>query len=125
MKFDFLDKKADYLGIAGSVLCIVHCLLTPVLIMTSTLMKDTFVRTSVLGLDYIFIGVNIIAVYFATRHATSPAIKLALWGFLTLFAGALLLENTSRLFEYLTYVASVGLVLTHLLNLRQHRQHAH
>ncbi len=125
MKFNFLDKKADYLGIAGSVLCIIHCLLTPVLIMTSTLLKDNLVRTSVLGLDYVFIGVNVMAVYFATRHATSPAIKMALWSFLALFAGALLLEHTNRVFEYLTYVASAGLVFTHLLNLRQHRQHAH
>lgn len=125
MKFDFWDRKADYLGIAGSVLCIVHCLITPVIIMTSTFMKDDLVRTSVLGLDYVFIGVNIMAVYFATRHATSPAVKTALWSFLVLFAGALLLENTSRVFEYLAYVASAGLVFTHLLNLRQHRQHVH
>ncbi|MBC8153469.1 MAG: MerC domain-containing protein [Bacteroidetes bacterium] len=125
MKFDFLDKKADYIGIIGSVLCILHCLITPVLIMTSTMLKDDLVRTSVLGLDYLFIGVNMVAVYFATRHATSPAIKTALWGFLALFAGALLLESTNRLFEYVMYAASAGLVLTHLLNLRQHRQHAH
>ncbi len=124
MKVD-LDKKADYLGIAGSILCIVHCLVTPVLIMTSTLLKDELVRTSFAGLDYAFIGVNIIAVYFATRHATSPIIKMALWGFLSLFSVALLLENNSRVFEYLTYAASIGLVLTHMANLRQHRQHVH
>ena len=124
MKVD-LDKKADYLGIVGSVLCIVHCLVTPVLIMTSTLLKNDLVRTSFVGLDYIFIGVNAVAVYFATRHATSPVIKTALWGFLGLFSVALLLESNSRLFEYLTYAASAGLVVTHVLNLRQHRQHAH
>lgn len=125
MKFDFWDKKADYLGIIGSVLCVVHCLLTPVLIMTSTLLKDDLVRRSILGLDYIFIGVNVLAVYFATRHAPSPAIKTALWSFLILFAGALLLESTNPVFEYVAYVASAGLVLTHLINLRQHRQHVH
>lgn len=124
MKVDW-NKKADYLGIAGSILCIVHCLVTPVLVMTSTLLKDDIVRTGFVGLDYVFIAVNVVAVWFATRHATSPVIKTALWGFLCLFSVALLFENNSRLFEYLTYAASAGLVLTHVVNLRQHRQHAH
>lgn len=125
MKFDFRDKKADYLGIVGSVLCMIHCLVTPILVMTSALMKDTLVRTSVFGLDYIFIGINIMAVYFATRHATSSVIKMTLWGFLSLFAVALLLEHTDKIFEYIAYAASAGLVFAHFLNLRQHHQHTH
>lgn len=125
MKIDFLNKKADYIGIAGSVLCIIHCLVTPVLILTSTLVRHDTLRLGFLSLDYIFIAVNIVAVYFATRHATSPGIKRALWGFLAVFATALLLEPVSIAFAYLAYAASAGLVLTHLTNLRQHRFHQH
>lgn len=125
MKTDFIDKKADYVGITGSVLCMIHCIAAPVLVMTAGLFHNDTLRTGFLGLDYVFIAVNIVAVYFATRQHTSPAIRMSLWSFLALFAVALLLEGSSSTFEYVAYVASAGLVITHLINLRQHRlQHA-
>jgi hypothetical protein len=126
MKTDLLSRKADYIGIAGSVLCIIHCLITPVLLMTTALFQNEKLRIGYLSLDYVFIGVNIIAVYFATRHYVHPLIKKSLWGFLSLFSIALLLEDVNPFFEYVAYIASAGLVITHLLNIRQHRlSHAH
>ncbi len=126
MKTDFLNRKADYLGIIGSVLCMIHCLATPVLLMTTALVQDKHLRVGYLSLDYLFIGINITAVYFATRHHAAPIIKTALWSFLSLFSLALLLEDTAPLFEFVAYGASAGLVITHLFNLRQHRlSHAH
>ena len=122
MKLDLFDKKADYIGIMGSVLCIIHCMAAPVMVMTAGFLRnDTTLRTGFLGLDYVFIAINIAAVYFATRHHTSTAIRAALWGFLSLFAVSLLLETASPLFDYTAYFASAGLVITHLINLRQHR----
>lgn len=126
MKTDLLSRKADYIGITGSVLCIIHCLITPILLMTTALLQDEQLRIGYLSLDYVFIGVNIIAVYFATRHYAPPLIKKSLWGFLSLFTIALLLEDVNPAFEYLAYTASAGLVISHLLNIRQHRlNHVH
>lgn len=126
MKVDSYSNKADYIGITGSVLCIIHCLITPVLLLTSSLFQNSALRVGYLSLDYVFIGVNVIAVYFATRHYAPPAIKRSLWGFLAMFSVALLLEDTAPIFEYIAYLASAGLVITHLLNIRQHRlSHSH
>ena len=126
MKPDSLSRKADYIGITGSVLCIIHCLITPILLVTSSALQHSALRIGYLSLDYVFIGVNIIAVYFATRHYAPLSIKRSLWGFLTLFSIALLLEDTAPVFQYIAYAASAGLVITHLLNIRQHRlNHAH
>lgn len=126
MKTDLLSRKADYIGITGSVLCIIHCLITPVLLMTTTVLQDEKLRVGYLSLDYVFIAVNVLAVYSATRHYASPLVKRSLWGFLALFTIALLLEDTSPAFQYLAYAASAGLVMTHLVNIRQHRlSHAH
>ena len=125
MKLNLFDKKADYIGITGSVLCMIHCITAPILVVASGLFHDDTLRTGFLGLDYVFIAINIAAVYFATRHHTSLTIRTALWSFLALFAVALLLEDTSTVFNYAAYVASAGLVITHLVNLWQHRlQHA-
>lgn len=126
MKPDSLSRKADYIGITGSVLCIIHCLITPILLVTSSALQHSALRIGYLSLDYVFIGVNIIAVYFATRHYAPLLIKRSLWGFLGLFSIALLLEDTAPAFQYIAYAASAGLVITHLLNIRQHRlNHAH
>lgn len=126
MKTEAAHNKADYVGITGSILCLVHCLATPVLLMTSTVLKDELVRTGFLSLDYVFIGINIVAVYFATRHNASHTIRTSLWGFLMLFAIAILLEDKNPVFEYISYLASLGLVASHLINIRYCRvQHAH
>ncbi len=126
MKTDLLSRKADYIGITGSVLCIIHCLITPILLLTSSLFQNSTFRVGYLSLDYVFIGVNIVAVYFATRHYAPVAIKRSLWVFLTLFTVALLLEEKAPVFEYIAYIASAGLVITHLVNIRQHRlSHTH
>lgn len=125
MKSGLTSHKADYIGITGSILCLIHCLITPVLLVTSTLLKDEFVRTSYLSLDYVFIAVNIVAVYTATRHAPA-SIRTSLWGFLTLFAVCIILEDVSPVFEYAAYVASLGLVGSHLYNIWYCRmRHAH
>ncbi|HEY0108441.1 MAG TPA: MerC domain-containing protein [Fibrella sp.] len=126
MKLDIVDKKADYIGITGSVLCLIHCLAAPVVVMTSNLLRDDTLRTGFLSLDYVFIAINIVAVYFAARQHTSSAIRTALWSFLFLFTLGLLLENVNPLFEYIAYAASTGLVISHLINLRHHRlAHSH
>ena len=125
MKRNLTSHKADYIGITGSVLCLIHCLITPILLVTSTLLKDEFVRTSYLSLDYVFIVINIAAVYTATRHAPA-SIRTSLWGFLTLFAICILVEEVSPVFEYAAYVASLGLVGSHLYNIWYCRmRHAH
>ncbi len=122
MKTAVLSRRADYVGITGSVLCILHCLLTPMVVMSSALLDHDAIRVSFLGLDYLFVGVNIVAVWSASRH-TSPLIKVALWGFLMLFATGLLLEDRHEGFVYVAYAASLGLVITHLANIRYCRTH--
>lgn len=122
MKTAFLRQKADYVGITGSVLCIVHCLITPVLVMTSTLLNHDTLRVGFLSLDYLFIGVNMLAVYSASRHTSTP-IKAMLWTCLALFATGLLLEDVHKGFEYLAYIASLSLVVTHFANIRYCRTH--
>jgi len=121
MKTNLLASRADYLGIAGSLLCLVHCVATPLLLLTSGWLRDPAWRLGFLSLDYVFIGLNVLAVYLASRHHASPSVKKALWSFLSLFTIALLLEEVRAAFAYLTYAASAGLIVTHLINLRNHR----
>ncbi len=123
MKAKLLRSRADYIGITGSLLCLIHCLITPVLLLKATLVRHNSLRISYLSLDYIFIGVNIVAVYFATRQNTTQLIRICLWSFLCLFTTSILLEEVGPVFEYGAYVASLGLVMTHVANLRYAHSH--
>ncbi|GAB3221269.1 MerC domain-containing protein [Spirosoma arcticum] len=122
MKTALIREKADYIGITGSVLCLIHCLITPIVLMSSALVDYDAIRVGFLGLDYFFVGINIVAVWSVSRH-TSYIIGIALWSFLALFAAGVLLEDVHEWFEYVAYVASLGLVVTHIANIRYCRTH--
>ncbi|GAB3174480.1 MerC domain-containing protein [Telluribacter humicola] len=109
--------RADYVGIAGSLLCIVHCLLTPVLAVGSSLTVEHHVVAGFLHLDYLFILVNGLAVYYATRDHKFPLVKGLLWLAFGLFAVSLLLEGKGDMFVWLGYVGSGLLVAGHAINL--------
>lgn len=60
------------------------------------------------------------AVWSASRH-TSRLIATALWSCLALFGAGLLLEDRHPSFEYLAYRASLGLVISYIVNIRHGR----
>jgi hypothetical protein len=118
MKVTHSHGKADYIGILGSALCIVHCLLVPALAFgTTTIAHDHHAHTGLLSLDYFFIVINGAAVYFATKEHKSLPLRILLWSALSIFAVSLLLENVNPIFTVLGYIGSGLLIAGHLTNL--------
>ena len=109
--------KADYMGIAGSILCLIHCLVTPALALGSSLSVHSHAAGGVFNFDYLFILVNGIAVYFATREHRIPALRVFLWSSWLLFSVSLLLENSHPFFNILGYVGSALRIAGHGYNL--------
>jgi hypothetical protein len=118
--------NADYIGITGSILCIVHCIVTPILAVSSSLfMKDTLVEGMHM-LGYLFILINGVAVYFATRNTHSLQLNRFLWFAFAVFAVSLALEEVSEVFHYISYAGSAMLIVGHSLNLYLcRRMHKH
>ncbi|GAB2779560.1 hypothetical protein GCM10027275_23880 [Rhabdobacter roseus] len=110
-------RRADYLGIVGSVLCLVHCLVTPALAVGSSLLVEHEAHVGSIPLDYLFILVNGLAVYYATRSHEAKWLKNVLWAAYLLFSVSLVLEEHGRVFAWLGYLGSGLLVLGHGLNL--------
>lgn len=109
--------SADYIGITGSVLCIIHCIVTPILAVSSSLLfKDTLVEGMHL-LGYAFILINGVAVYYATRNTHSVQLNRFLWFAFGVFAISLALEEVSEVFHYISYAGSAMLIIGHGLNL--------
>ncbi|GAA4434213.1 hypothetical protein GCM10023091_08860 [Ravibacter arvi] len=110
-------SNADYVGITGSVLCIIHCIATPLLALSSSVFfKDTLSEGMHL-LGFVFILINGVAVYYATRNGHSTWLNRFLWGAFAVFAASLLLEESNEVFHYLGYFGSFLLIVGHSLNL--------
>jgi len=109
-------SKADFMGIAGSILCLIHCLITPALALGTSLTAHNHLLGGIIDLDYFFIFINGLAVYFATREHRLPALRLFLWGAFLLFAVSLILENYYPAFKVLGYLGSGLLIAGHVYN---------
>jgi hypothetical protein len=118
---------ADWIGIAASALCTLHCLLTPVVFAAKP-----FLVTVSAGhshgpafwsfLDYVFLALSLLAIWYAVGHAANSFMKIALWIFWGLFAAGLLMEsNEIMMGKWLMYAGSFALIMLHLVNYHQHK----
>lgn len=116
---------ADRLGITSAVICAVHCLVIPAIFLLRYSVADAGGADWGVGLpawweklDYLFLLVGFVAVYHASAHASGIGIKLSLWVFWVFLAVAVVFE---QYLHWLAYIASVGLIGTHFVNIRNHR----
>lgn len=113
---------ADWLGISASGLCLIHCALTPIIftakpVFYGMIEKSVHNHEAWATLDYVFLILSFLAVWYAARHTPHALLKWVLWLAWTLFAFGLLLEShRSSLGHGLMYVGSITLVLAHIKN---------
>ncbi|MFT2010527.1 MerC domain-containing protein [Pontibacter sp. 13R65] len=105
----------------SSWFCIVHCLVTP-LVLVFQVGFSTHYTPHWHYLHHVFVGASFIACYISTRKGATPTLVLLLWSFFGLLLASLLLHDTSDIFEYTTYLASLGLVICHFLNIKYCRK---
>jgi MerC mercury resistance protein. len=74
-------RKPDTIGAIVSTLCVVHCLLTPLLFVAQSYTATHSHEAPFWwkNLDYLFILISIIAVYESTKKSTNKLIKAGLW----------------------------------------------
>ena len=115
---------SDLFGALASILCLVHCLITPLIFVVKTSAisctdSSTFWWRMV---DYVFIIISFIAYYTAkfTVLTWMPYVLYGCWIVLTI-----LILNESFHFisipHYLIHVPAIGLIVLHLFN-RNHCQ---
>jgi hypothetical protein len=125
----FLDKYADHLGITGSFLCLIHCLAAPMLALFTTGLAHSghYHFHFFPGDDYFFIALSVFAVYFASRNVRNRKVLISLWVSMSVFAISLSIARYNHDWEWMEYFAhlgAVGLIVSHLINIREIRRHA-
>lgn len=124
MQRSTFQNFADYIGISGAFLCLLHCLALPLLMMANAVLAQVFAQVSWLINDYTFAGLALVAVFFSAKQAHSVQIRQWMWGSALFFALMVLLADQHEVFEWASYAGSIGLISAHTANLRQCRRHA-
>jgi len=109
------SKMFDLLGISAAVLCLIHCLLFPVLM----IIPFGFAYDAYIDLGFLLIGTAV--VYNVTRGITSKSLKIAFWSAIGLIAMSVLLHILLHVHNPLIYVGAAVLITAHLINFKNHK----
>ena len=113
-----LEQKSDTLGVLSSSLCLIHCLLTPVLFVVQSSCCQAETPLWWKGIDYVFLIVSFFAVYKSANETSKNWMKYALHACWTILAFVILNERFGlvNLPESSIYFPSLGLVFLHIYN---------
>ncbi len=137
---DIINNKtkninSDIIGALSAFVCIIHCAIVPILMAFHSFHyvgdalashdyhaghshSSIFEHSHWHSLDYFFIVITLVAVYFATRKSVVSWISVSLWSAASLFVISILLKETVAETEYIAYLASGLLIIFHFLNQR-------
>jgi len=115
--------KSDTFGAISSLLCLVHCITTPfVIIVLQTYASEGIIISPIWwqNLDSILLIISLIAVAQSSRFTSKKSVKIALWSCWTILSFFILNEkfNLLSLPELGTYVSSLSLAGFHIYNLK-------
>lgn len=117
----YMNKILDRFGICASTLCLVHCILTPFIIMffpsIKSLLGDTHLVHELFAA--VVITVVVIAVYpQCRRHGHKDIIAYALIGAALILSAVFLFHENLALHYSLTIIGSLALIVAHIKNMR-------
>ena len=118
-----LILKSDFLGAFFSFLCLIHCILTPIIFISgcAAAVSTSHSPGELLwgSFDYLFIIVSLIAVFFSSKNSKSVYIKYALWLCWAIVSFYLINEKIHllELNEITLYISASYLVILHSYNL--------
>jgi hypothetical protein len=118
---NFLTKNSDFYGVLACSLCLVHCISTPLILLSlSSLNRKLSISYSLWSnLDYVFLIISFLMVYISAQTTRIKSMKYFFW--LSWFPLFLVIINEKTEFyelsEYATYLTAIALLLLHLYNL--------
>jgi hypothetical protein len=107
-------SKADVVGIIASSICIIHCVLTPfIVIVFSEVIKEKYEL-----LNYFFLLISLVSVVLSVKSSKDKLIKGLLIYFWIQLSLGLFFEDKNIIFSILMYFSAIGLIGTHVLNIK-------
>ena len=115
-------RKPDSIGAIASMLCVVHCLVTPLLFIAHSCCEKgcDAAPTWWKSIDFIFLTISFIAIYQSTRTTTHSAMKPILWSLWSLLTFLIVIQNINLLEvpETINFITAITLAFFHIYNLK-------
>ena len=112
----------DTIGIVAGILCIIHCIGTPFFFIAKAACSTCCSEAPLWwrAIDYLFLIISFIAIYFLTQKTTKRWLILAFW--ISWFALLLTIINESlqiiSLFTEFIYLPAFSIIILHFYNLQ-------
>ncbi|WP_294203246.1 MerC domain-containing protein [uncultured Chryseobacterium sp.] len=108
-------KIFDYIGISAAVLCLIHCILFPlIMIIPLGISHNPFI-------DLAFLIIGTIMVFRITKKIDTTWLKVLFWSSIALIAISVGLDFIFHLHFELIYPGAAGLIIAHLINFKNHK----
>lgn len=109
------SKILDAVGISAAVLCLIHCIVFPLLLIIPLgISHNPYI-------DLTFLMIGIFVVYRQTRQMTNNWLQILFWASITCIAASILIDFLFEIHLPFIYVGAAGLITAHLINFKNHK----
>ncbi|OJV54007.1 MAG: hypothetical protein BGO31_11595 [Bacteroidetes bacterium 43-16] len=116
MPLNYKTKNYDLLGMSAALLCLVHCVVLPLLVFIPIgISHNPYI-------DLLFLLIGAWSVYKTSKRSKRTSVKYMLWAGLLLITISIAMDIFLHLHSPLMYVGVAVLVAGHVLNMRTHHQ---
>jgi hypothetical protein len=105
----------DVLGISSATLCLIHCLVFPLITILPIGLSHNH------WIDLVFAGIGFYAIVGILKSETAKYIKLVLFFSMGLILASILYTLITHHHTNLLYFGGIGMIVGHLLNFRYHK----
>lgn len=110
----------DKIGICASSLCLIHCILTPIILVSFPFIYESWMHETVHITCAIIVMVSVVMAILphCRKHGHKDIIAFALTGLVFVLTGIFVHENSEVLSIALTIFGSTLLVIAHIKNIK-------
>jgi predicted membrane protein len=109
------SKILDAVGISAAVLCLIHCIIFPLMmIIPLGISHNPYV-------DLAFLLIGGVVVYRVTKKVSKPWLKWLFWMSILLISISVLVDLIYEIHVPLIYLGAAGLIVGHIINFKRHK----
>lgn len=109
------SKILDAVGISAAVLCLVHCIIFPLLLIIPLgISHNPYI-------DLAFLIIGTFVVYRQTRYITNNWLRILFWASIGCIAISILIDFLFEIHLPFIYAGAAGLITAHLINFKNHK----
>nr|WP_315028675.1 MerC domain-containing protein [uncultured Chryseobacterium sp.] len=109
------SKILDAIGISAAVLCLIHCIIFPLLLIIPLgISHNPYI-------DLAFLAIGAAVVYRLTKHMTNIWLKFIFCFSILLISISVFVDLLFEIHIPLIYIGAAGLILGHIINFKNHK----